>query len=217
MEVGETCDCGTDNCVTAGDKCCDGTICGLYAFASCSNIDDCCEDCEYKSANTLCRAQNTSNSCDIDAEYCTGTSSECPTDFKEIEGTKCYNSEEEDTTNIGYCYKGECVTMMDQCTSVADSYIVAPDDTCGYTPFWQVRSDSCAIYGPGGLQCYDTNPWYDSEVCEWGRKPAVGTPLFTRYSCCNDFRTQNEPTRVKPKFSNFDIGFTPHQQPKGAP
>ena len=159
------CDCGTDNCITVGDKCCDGTTCGLYAFASCSNKDECCEDCIYKTAGSYAEPE-CPNSCDLSAEYCTGTSSECPPDYKAIEGTKCTNSLEDDT-NIGYCYQGECQTIKDQCNAV--NYDLATDAQCGYTPYWQVGSSDCASWG--GLMCLD-----GSDICRAVDRPEAGTP-----------------------------------------
>ena len=33
VELGENCDCGQEDCTLAGDKCCDGSTCGLFANA----------------------------------------------------------------------------------------------------------------------------------------------------------------------------------------
>ena len=131
VELGESCDCGAEDCTLSGDKCCDGSTCGLYAFAECSNNDECCQDCLVKSSGAVCREINLENSCDIQIEKCDGISAECPPDTFNIEGTRC---EQDDT--FGYCYDGLCKTIDDQCT--ARAYTVALDDECGYTPHWQV-------------------------------------------------------------------------------
>eukprot|EP00485_Elphidium_margaritaceum_P019594 CAMPEP_0202730350 /NCGR_PEP_ID=MMETSP1385-20130828/186595_1 /ASSEMBLY_ACC=CAM_ASM_000861 /TAXON_ID=933848 /ORGANISM="Elphidium margaritaceum" /LENGTH=1359 /DNA_ID=CAMNT_0049396623 /DNA_START=346 /DNA_END=4425 /DNA_ORIENTATION=+ len=141
VEAGESCDCGQLFCGTI-DPCCDGSTCSLYASSQCSNDDECCEDCQFKSAGTECRALDADNACDIAAETCTGTDSQCPPDFRHLEGTSCDDGDE-----AGYCYGGSCKSIQQQCATkgaqVDEVYDVAPTTCSAYTPLWQVPSDDC--------------------------------------------------------------------------
>lgn len=45
--------------------------------------------------------------CDL-PEFCTGTSSHCPTNFYKMDGTPCEGGQ-------AYCYNGMCLTYQEQC------------------------------------------------------------------------------------------------------
>eukprot|EP00485_Elphidium_margaritaceum_P010738 CAMPEP_0202686732 /NCGR_PEP_ID=MMETSP1385-20130828/2498_1 /ASSEMBLY_ACC=CAM_ASM_000861 /TAXON_ID=933848 /ORGANISM="Elphidium margaritaceum" /LENGTH=1765 /DNA_ID=CAMNT_0049341379 /DNA_START=29 /DNA_END=5329 /DNA_ORIENTATION=+ len=142
VEEGENCDCGATHCGSV-DPCCDGSTCNLYASAQCSNDDDCCEDCQFKSAGTVCRELDTDNECDIEAETCTGDSSQCPPDFRHIEGTPCSDGD----SSFGYCYDGNCKSIQQQCATrgaqIDEVFVVAPPTCSQYSPKWQIPSDKC--------------------------------------------------------------------------
>jgi len=85
-------------------------MCGLFAFADCSNNDECCSDCSIKGSGEVCRDLDIDNPCDIIGETCDGASAQCPPDTFSIEGTECT---QDDT--LGYCYNGKCKTIDEQC------------------------------------------------------------------------------------------------------
>ncbi|CAG8613941.1 6033_t:CDS:10, partial [Funneliformis caledonium] len=101
-EDNEECDCGTD---CASDPCCDGTTCRYKGNAVCDDINDmCCNKCQFKPANELCRPA--SSDCDI-PEYCNGTSGVCPFDQHVADGTVC-------APNLA-CAGGQCTSRDNQC------------------------------------------------------------------------------------------------------
>ena len=102
-EGDEICDCGNPSeCL---DPCCNATTCQLASGAQCSAGACCTSTCQFVSYGTECRA--TTGECDI-VEYCTGTSSDCPSDVHSLDGTPCDSS-------MGFCYAGQCPKHDDQC------------------------------------------------------------------------------------------------------
>ncbi|XP_061448345.1 disintegrin and metalloproteinase domain-containing protein 32-like [Rhineura floridana] len=96
VEPGEKCDCGSaEECKNS--KCCTRS-CTLHRGAVCSN-ELCCENCQYKARNTICRAA-VDSSCDF-PEYCNGSSASCPANVYAQNGFRC-------GSNTGYCYGGFC-------------------------------------------------------------------------------------------------------------
>ncbi|CAI2188868.1 7272_t:CDS:10, partial [Funneliformis geosporum] len=101
-EDNEQCDCGTD---CDSDPCCDGTTCKFKGNAVCDDINDmCCNKCQFKPANEMCRPA--SSNCDI-PEYCNGTSGVCPFDKHIDDGTAC-------APNLA-CAGGQCTSRDNQC------------------------------------------------------------------------------------------------------
>eukprot|EP01084_Bolivina_argentea_P153613 267848_1 len=142
VEEGESCDCGSSSCESLGDPCCDGSTCALYASYECSNDDACCSDCTLLAAGTVCRELDVDNDCDIAEELCTGDSSECPPDYRYVEGTWCWSPSGD---SFGYCYSGECMSLEKQCTEYGvesgTDFSVAPTACPGVSaPDWQVES-----------------------------------------------------------------------------
>ena len=88
------------------DPCCDANTCELVAGAECSPLfGDCCNNqCKLRAYGATCRAAN--GACDI-AEYCSGTSVECPADSHHRDGTSCNNGQ-------AYCSGGQCSKTLDQ-------------------------------------------------------------------------------------------------------
>eukprot|EP01083_Nonionella_stella_P019496 54151_1 len=165
VELGEVCDCGQEDCTLTGDTCCDGSTCGLYAFAQCSNQQACCSECSIVSGQEVCRVLNEDNPCDIEEELCDGDSPECPPDTFYVEGTTC------GADSDGYCYQGTCRTMSDQC--VLSGYTLADLDRCGYSPNWQVHGDECS----DSLKCWgQIRKKGSKDQCEEIGFPVDGTP-----------------------------------------
>ncbi|KAL7319325.1 hypothetical protein PS15m_002474 [Mucor circinelloides] len=102
-EEGEECD-------TAGidTDCCDAKTCKLKPTAVCEDTNEgCCHQCQIRPKNDLCRPA--SNPCDI-AEYCSGTSAECPEDTSMRDGTSC-------GPDGLKCASGQCTSRDEQCLS----------------------------------------------------------------------------------------------------
>lgn len=109
-EGDEICDCGSpDEC---SDPCCDPTTCQLASGAECSEGPCCNSTCQYVSYGTPCRAA--SGECDI-VEYCSGDSSDCPSDVHSANGAACRNA-------TGFCYAGQCPTHDVQCQLAFGKY-----------------------------------------------------------------------------------------------
>nr|QIS79141.1 metalloproteinase and disintegrin protein 6 [Crotalus horridus] len=71
LEVGEECDCGTpENCQ---NECCDVATCKLKSGSQCGH-GDCCEQCKFIKAGTVCRVARG----DWNDDICTGQSADCP-------------------------------------------------------------------------------------------------------------------------------------------
>uniref|UniRef100_A0A667XR84 ADAM metallopeptidase domain 28 n=1 Tax=Myripristis murdjan TaxID=586833 RepID=A0A667XR84_9TELE len=97
LERGEECDCGSvEDCI---NPCCNATTCKLTAGSQCA-AGECCENCKVK-----CRRKQ--DDCDL-AEYCDGTSANCPEDVFAVNGLPCDGGK-------GYCYDGLCPQRADQC------------------------------------------------------------------------------------------------------
>lgn len=103
VEEGEDCDCVGDDC----GECCDGSTCRFREGAVCDDSSGpCCTDCQFVSADMVCRAST--GSCDL-SEYCTGSSSACPTDRYVPNGDAC-------GTDPGFfCASGQCTSRDMQC------------------------------------------------------------------------------------------------------
>ncbi|XP_013930944.1 PREDICTED: zinc metalloproteinase-disintegrin-like NaMP [Thamnophis sirtalis] len=116
VEAGEDCDCGDPE--QCENECCDAATCKLNPGAKCAE-GACCEKCQFKKAGEVCRA--TKDDCDL-PEHCTGQTAECPIDHFHKNGHPCRN-------NLGYCIKGICPTLADQCIALfGPDAKVAPDE-----------------------------------------------------------------------------------------
>ncbi|XP_019478194.1 disintegrin and metalloproteinase domain-containing protein 32-like isoform X1 [Meleagris gallopavo] len=109
VEQDEECDCGSDAFLVclqacAKDVCCT-TQCKLKPGTKCS-LGLCCEKCQFKAANTLCRPAADAQ-CDL-PEFCNGSSAFCPPDVYVQDGHSCEH-------NTGYCYHGQCQSAELQC------------------------------------------------------------------------------------------------------
>uniref|UniRef100_A0A6B2F5N9 Disintegrin domain-containing protein n=1 Tax=Bothriechis nigroviridis TaxID=88079 RepID=A0A6B2F5N9_BOTNI len=115
VEEGEECDCGSpENCQ---NPCCNATTCKLKPGVECAD-GGCCEKCQFKTAGELCRAAK--DDCDL-PELCTGQSAECPMNHFHKDGHPCQN-------NLGYCFRGTCPTLTNQCIALfGPEAEVAPD------------------------------------------------------------------------------------------
>uniref|UniRef100_A0A6Q2Z1Q2 ADAM metallopeptidase domain 11 n=1 Tax=Esox lucius TaxID=8010 RepID=A0A6Q2Z1Q2_ESOLU len=105
VEVGEECDCGSQECARSGGACC--KKCTLTHDAMCSN-GLCCRSCKYELRGVTCR--EVTNDCDV-PEMCTGDSSQCPHNVHKLDGYMC-------DAGQGRCYGGRCKTRDGQCKTL---------------------------------------------------------------------------------------------------
>ncbi|KAJ1650404.1 hypothetical protein IWQ61_008784 [Dispira simplex] len=163
-EKGEECDCGTpDECEK--DSCCDGTTCKLKPDAKCSDKNDlCCQNCQIKVANTLCRTKY--SECDTE-EVCDGVSADCPSDIRIPDGTAC-GAEGQNLE----CASGQCTSRDAQCVARGGSLNIKERCTLN------IGADPC------DMQCNDpqnsmaciflSGSFVDGTTCGWHSKCREG-------------------------------------------
>uniref|UniRef100_A0A0B8RYU4 Metalloproteinase (Type III) 3a n=1 Tax=Philothamnus irregularis TaxID=1899461 RepID=A0A0B8RYU4_9SAUR len=117
VEEGEECDCGPPE--TCTNECCEAASCILKPEAECAD-GACCEECQFKTAGELCRAAK--DDCDL-PELCTGQSAECPFNHFHMDGHPCQN-------NLGYCFRGTCPTLENQCIALGGPDAKVASDGC---------------------------------------------------------------------------------------
>ncbi|RPA74587.1 Disintegrin-domain-containing protein [Ascobolus immersus RN42] len=126
FEAGEECDCGDRNdCKYSRTSCCDYRTCKLVKEAVCDSSDPlqtCCDRCQYRPVNALCRASK-SPICDPIEEKCTGTSGTCPEDQTTPNETPCGDGLT--------CASGLCTSRDDFCQNNVKSQPIN-DDTFVY-------------------------------------------------------------------------------------
>ncbi|OAL50037.1 hypothetical protein IQ07DRAFT_44973 [Pyrenochaeta sp. DS3sAY3a] len=116
VEGDEQCDCG--GATGCGENaCCDPDTCRFRNNAVCDDSnEDCCRNCQFASASTVCRASV--GECDPQ-ETCTGSSPYCPEDQNRPDGTGCGNGLS--------CASGQCTSRDQQCKTVMGSYTQGND------------------------------------------------------------------------------------------
>ena len=190
VEQGESCDCGASNC-DGIDSCCDGSTCAIYNNYDCSNSDACCADCQIikASENYVCRELDTNNDCDIEAEYCDGTSSTCPSDTLGIEGTSCTYLH----SNDGLCYNGQCISISEQCDVYEafyeegdTTYDICDDDVSnGYATDTTCDYLYCKEDGSGCDEQSDVE-FEDGTPCTEGTQQCTDAPCQCEGGACKD-------------------------------
>ncbi|XP_025290395.1 disintegrin and metalloproteinase domain-containing protein 32 isoform X3 [Canis lupus baileyi] len=103
VEEGEVCDCGTEEQCGAV-SCCNFRTCTLKPGSQC-DAGLCCTDCQIERSGVQCRGAR-HHECDI-AEFCNGSSSECPVDVTIHNGRTCKNQY--------MCYDGGCQDTDARC------------------------------------------------------------------------------------------------------
>ncbi|XP_025741915.1 disintegrin and metalloproteinase domain-containing protein 32-like isoform X4 [Callorhinus ursinus] len=96
VELGEACDCGTEEQCGAA-PCCNFRTCTLKPGSQC-DAGLCCRDCQIERAGVQCRGAK-HHECDI-AEFCDGSSPQCPYDVTIQNGHVCKEKY--------MCYDGGC-------------------------------------------------------------------------------------------------------------
>ncbi|XP_045138009.1 disintegrin and metalloproteinase domain-containing protein 23-like isoform X4 [Portunus trituberculatus] len=119
VDEGEQCDCGSREECDRIDPCCDPVTCRLKLESDCAT-GPCCDNCRLRPKGYLCRKAQTE--CDI-PEFCNGLHGSCPMDIYKKTGNKCGNGK-------GYCFKGVCPTLNNQCEVIWGYGGQASDETC---------------------------------------------------------------------------------------
>ena len=160
VEEGEDCDCGgTANC--GNNACCDATTCKFKSGAVCDpSNEDCCTNCQFSSAGTVCRAST--GQCDPQ-ETCSGNNATCPPDMSAPDGQSCGNG-----SQSLQCASGQCTSRDQQCKTLMGSYTTKNDT---YACNSQDCTLSCASpeFGPGVCYSMQQN-FLDGTVCGGGGK-----------------------------------------------
>ncbi|ODQ68456.1 hypothetical protein NADFUDRAFT_49096 [Nadsonia fulvescens var. elongata DSM 6958] len=168
VEEGEECDCGgEEGCI--GNSCCDPTTCKFKDGSQCDDANEqCCSNCKYASASTICR--DSIGPCD-QAEYCTGSSTECPADVLSENGKKCTDSSVASAFASGLtCASGHCTSRDYQCvTLLANSTISSNGQELDITGACTDDSScvlSCVDKSYGNI-CFTTSQnFLDGTVCK---------------------------------------------------
>ncbi|XP_056627878.1 zinc metalloproteinase-disintegrin-like crotastatin isoform X2 [Triplophysa dalaica] len=140
LEDGEECDCGS--VLDCDNPCCDAATCRLTEGSQCAH-GDCCDNCQMKSAGSLCR--DSVNECDL-VEYCTGLSHQCPPDDFHMNGLPCSSQE-------GYCYNGRCPTHLQHCHSLWGTGATVGSDSCFYLNTFGRNDSHCGRTKDGYRAC----------------------------------------------------------------
>ncbi|CAA9960203.1 hypothetical protein CFE70_003648 [Pyrenophora teres f. teres 0-1] len=160
VEGDEECDCGgTTGC--KGNRCCNPTTCKFINNAVCDDSnEDCCRNCQFASANTVCR--NSVGDCDPQ-ETCTGNSPYCPEDKTKPDGTGCGNGLT--------CASGQCTSRDMQCKTIMGSYTQGNDT-------YACDNSNCMLSCASpefGARCYGLQQnFLDGTSCTGGGKCVNG-------------------------------------------
>ncbi|XP_073478321.1 zinc metalloproteinase-disintegrin-like VLAIP-A isoform X2 [Aquarana catesbeiana] len=139
IENGEQCDCGAEQECT--NPCCDASTCKLKAEAVCAD-GECCEKCQFKKAGSMC--QHSLHECDL-PDTCDGKSNRCLDLFKK-DGTSCMDGK-------GYCLRGKCPTLKNQCIDLWGSDALVGADHCFVLNFKGLIYGHCTLSGDRYLPC----------------------------------------------------------------
>ncbi|ROL41008.1 Disintegrin and metalloproteinase domain-containing protein 8 [Anabarilius grahami] len=182
LDPGEQCDCGTvEEC---GNPCCDPTTCRLTEGSQCAH-GDCCENCQIKDAENLCRAAV--NECDV-PEYCTGLSEKCPENDFKMNGIPC-------SSGKGYCYNGQCPTLLKHCQRLWGTSAKVASEACFLQNTYGKNDSHCGKTKDGYRACTKENRLCGKIFCDGGTEyPITGQKavIVTLWGMCNIAGDQSE-------------------------
>lgn len=162
VETGEECDCGgAESC--ANNPCCDAATCKFTTNSVCdpSNEDCCTSKCQFANNGTICRSST--GVCDPE-ETCSGSSSTCPADKNNPDGTSCGSGLQ--------CASGQCTSRDQQCQTIMGSLTTTNDTQACDSSGCQV---SCQSPEFGNNVCYRLNQnFLDGTTCQGGGKCSNG-------------------------------------------
>ncbi|XP_038649007.1 disintegrin and metalloproteinase domain-containing protein 12-like isoform X2 [Scyliorhinus canicula] len=120
VEENEQCDCGT--VAECTDPCCVAATCQLKPGAKCSDLNPCCDKCDFLPAGTICRASF--GECDL-PEFCTGRTPHCPDNSFMKNGRMCNEG--------SVCFLSICPSLEKQCLDLWGEGEMASDERCYQT------------------------------------------------------------------------------------
>ncbi|XP_069167754.1 disintegrin and metalloproteinase domain-containing protein 23 isoform X6 [Procambarus clarkii] len=173
VDEGEQCDCGPREQCDFVDPCCDPLTCRLKLEAECAT-GPCCNKCRLRPKGYKCRKAQTE--CDI-PEFCNGLHGSCPMDIYKKTGSKCGNGK-------GYCFKGICPTLNNQCELIWGYGGQASDETC-YKQFNidGVTYGNCGRHHNGSyIKCEIGNIMCGTLQCQNGSQQPVTPNMDQSYS-----------------------------------
>ncbi|CAD5121294.1 DgyrCDS9823 [Dimorphilus gyrociliatus] len=175
IDAGEECDCGNFG-MGFCSNCCDTKECKLKENAQCTEGDCCNDQCQFISAGQVCR--NSTNSCDVE-DKCSGSNSECPNEVK-TDGTECI-----DTVSVeGYCLKGSCMTLQNECETHWTKDFKASDNCARESLLVGDEFYNCGMNGTIIKTCTEENYKCGRLVCSYTKgnyRDAVDTILNPLY------------------------------------
>ncbi|XP_051522709.1 zinc metalloproteinase-disintegrin-like EoMP06 isoform X2 [Myxocyprinus asiaticus] len=162
LDLGEECDCGkVEECE---NPCCNAATCRLTEGSHCAQ-GDCCENCQIKTAGSLCRESE--NECDL-AEYCTGLSEQCPDNDFNMNGKPCSSGQ-------GYCYNGQCPTHLQHCQRLWGTGATVASKACFYQNTFGKKDSHCGKTRDGYRACTEENMFCGKIFCMGGNNyPITG-------------------------------------------
>nr|XP_038022922.1 zinc metalloproteinase-disintegrin-like ohanin isoform X2 [Anas platyrhynchos] len=179
VEKGEECDCGTAEECT--NPCCNPETCKLTAGSKCAH-GECCENCQYKAAGTVCRAVK--DECDL-PEMCTGYSGNCPSDRFRMNGHPCNEGE-------GFCYMGNCPTREQQCKAAFGPRATEGAASCYRMNERGVYYGYCKKKSGSHVPCKRKDIMCGKLFCTGGQEMPTYGSLVTFESCKASFPRDGE-------------------------
>ncbi|KAM4675826.1 zinc metalloproteinase-disintegrin-like protein H3 [Discoglossus pictus] len=169
-ELGEECDCGTEQECT--NQCCDAATCKFKPNATCSE-GECCLNCQILRAGVVCRAAK--DECDL-VDMCDGKSAVCPDDHFQVNGFPCQNGK-------GYCYNGKCPTMQSQCASLWGPRALEAANSCFKMNTRGTSYGHCLQVDGKYIPCALTDITCGVLFCSGGTDPTIYAPYIVVSTC----------------------------------
>lgn len=148
VDNGEDCDCGHSN-IGFCKNCCDPQTCRFKPNSKCAEGECCTEQCQLKTANTVCR--NVTNSCDVQ-DVCSGTSNKCVDESKD-DGFGCLDGK----GGGGYCLSGKCMTINNECIEHWRDEFEASDVCMRESLFFPDSFGNCGSINGAYISCTETD------------------------------------------------------------
>ncbi|XP_075805207.1 disintegrin and metalloproteinase domain-containing protein 28 [Microtus pennsylvanicus] len=178
LEMNEECDCGSPQECT--NRCCDAKSCKIKAGFQCA-LGECCEKCQLKKAGVVCRAAK--DECDL-PEMCDGKSSHCPVDRFRVNGFPCQNGH-------GYCLKGNCPTLQQQCIEMWGPGTKAADQSCFQHNEGGSKYGYCHIENGTHVPCKAKDAMCGKLFCEGGSHNLPWKGLTVSFLTCKLFAPED--------------------------
>uniref|UniRef100_A0A8C2LP18 A disintegrin and metallopeptidase domain 28 n=1 Tax=Cricetulus griseus TaxID=10029 RepID=A0A8C2LP18_CRIGR len=183
VEVSEDCDCGTPEECT--NKCCDAKTCKIKAGFQCA-LGECCEKCQLKKAGVVCRTAK--NECDL-PEMCDGKSSHCPVDRFRVNGFPCQSGH-------GYCLKGKCPTLQQQCMEMWGPGTKVADKSCYQHNEGGSKYGYCHLENGTHMPCNAKDAMCGKLFCEGGSDDLPWKGLTISFLTCKLFDPEDTSQRI---------------------